>query len=157
MIKRDLAAIGFNKACCREAVASSVPCHTDLDARIRKSQHIEQACNDHELQQLGLLGRYTMMTGCSNASAMNVQGPLIVEEQVDRQILWICKYNPDLQETLSEASDSQPAADDALLEQSFEACKLGLRLVAFHVAFLKLIARPPGSSFLQVNHMNSRS
>lgn len=84
-----------------------------------------------------------------------MQGPTIVEEQIDRFILWICKYNPDLQGSLSKDSGSGHDAEQQLLEESFEACTLGLRLLAFHVAFLKLIARPAGTSFVQVSSYSS--
>ena len=73
-----------------------------------------------------------------------------MEEQLDRQILWICQQNPQLQDALDRPPDAEPRADVNLVAESFEACKLGLRLVAFHVAFLKLIARPAGTSFVQV-------
>ncbi|KAK9867221.1 hypothetical protein WJX84_008701, partial [Apatococcus fuscideae] len=77
-------------------------------------------------------------------------GTLVMEEQLDRQILWICQQNPQLQDALDRPPDAEPRADVNLVAESFEACKLGLRLVAFHVAFLKLIARPAGTSFVQV-------
>ncbi|KAK9843303.1 hypothetical protein WJX74_010075 [Apatococcus lobatus] len=70
---------------------------------------------------------------------------MIVEEGLDRSIIWICKHNPDLQESLSRDPNSE-GPDTELLEQSFAACSVGLRLIAFHVAFLTLIARPGGSS-----------
>ena len=84
-----------------------------------------------------------------------LQGPLIVEEQLDRQILWICKHNPSLQDALDKPPGTKPEADAELVTESFEACKLGLRLVAFHVAFLKLIAKRAQTNFVQVRGLHS--
>ena len=75
---------------------------------------------------------------------------VIVEEGLDRSIIWICKHNPSLQESLMKDPDSG-GADDDLLQQSFAACCVGLKLTAFHVAFLALIARPQGSTLQQVH------
>lgn len=74
---------------------------------------------------------------------------MIVEEGLDRSIIWICKQNPSLQESLMKDPDSG-GADTDLLKQAFAACCVGLKLIAFHVAFLALIARPQGSTLQQV-------
>lgn len=75
---------------------------------------------------------------------------IIVEEGLDRSIIWICKHNPGLQESLMKDPDSGDI-DTNLLQQSFAACCVGLKLTAFHVAFLALIARPQGSTLQQVS------
>ena len=74
---------------------------------------------------------------------------MIVEEGLDRSIIWMCKQHPGLQESL-ELDPASGDSDPELLKLSFAACSVGLRLTAFHVAFLTLIARPQGSSLQQV-------
>ena len=77
-------------------------------------------------------------------------GPLIVGEAVDRSIIWICKRYSGLQKSLMK-SPSCDEADAELLSRSFEAAAVGMKLIAFHAAFLKLVARPEGSTLVQVN------
>ncbi|KAK9845157.1 hypothetical protein WJX84_002851 [Apatococcus fuscideae] len=76
-------------------------------------------------------------------------GNLILEEALDRNILWICKHDPSLQESLSRDPD-RGGADHELLRKSFEASAVSQKLIAFHVAFLTHIARPEGSTLQQV-------
>lgn len=73
----------------------------------------------------------------------------ILDEALDRNILWICKHDPSLQGSLSR-DPVRGGADPQLLQKSFEASAVSQKLIAFHVAFLTLIARPEGSTLQQV-------
>ena len=76
-------------------------------------------------------------------------GMAIAAESCKRQTLWICKHNPALADSL-QLPTSWGGADSELLQQSFEACRVGTRLLAFHFVFLQHVARPAGSSLEQV-------
>lgn len=77
-------------------------------------------------------------------------GSAILDEVLDRNILWICKHDPSLQGSLSK-DPNWGGADLHLLQKSFEASAVSQKLIAFHVAFLTLIARPEGSTLQQVH------
>ncbi|KAK3243807.1 hypothetical protein CYMTET_46556 [Cymbomonas tetramitiformis] len=65
----------------------------------------------------------------------------LIGEILDRQILWICKHDPELAQCLRK-SPQNTDADMKLLQGAFQASKVSLRLVMFHVGFLRLVACP---------------
>ena len=91
-----------------------------------------------------------MSLGTQASHSWRNMGACILDETLDRNILWICKHDPSLQDSLARDPD-RGGADPELLRKSFEASAVSQKLIAFHVAFLTLIARPEGSSLQQVN------
>lgn len=67
----------------------------------------------------------------------------LLEEALDRKVLWMCKKDPGLVKSFQAAAGSAP--DMALLHGSWAGAAVSCRLTAFHVAFLQLVAAPRGS------------
>lgn len=79
-------------------------------------------------------------------------GQAIMMEQLDRMVLWVCKADPTLEQHYNRppimGRGAQP--DEKLLAGSFSGARVALRLTLFHVAFLQLVAAPPGARIQDV-------
>lgn len=68
----------------------------------------------------------------------------MLQEAMDRKVLWMCKKDPDLVKSFGAAPGSP--VDMKLLHGSWVGAAVSCRLLAFHLAFLQLVAAPKGSS-----------
>lgn len=69
----------------------------------------------------------------------------LTSEAFDRNVIWICKYDPAMVKNYKLAG-SRKGVDERLLLSAWEGSKVSLRLLSFHVGFLHLLARPNGVS-----------
>lgn len=130
------------------ALADTFRLHTCAAAQLACFMRDPQQRAKDRTPNLGwLLPLFTLTAGNPQLSWAGMS-MAILDEAFDRKILWICKHKPHLQASLK-APASAPA-DAALLQDSFEACQVSARLIAFHVAFLRHIACPEGMTLAEV-------
>ncbi|KAL4434269.1 hypothetical protein ABPG75_000710 [Micractinium tetrahymenae] len=75
--------------------------------------------------------------------------PVILGESLDRQVLWACKADRSLIDRYR-VDPERGGVDLRLMAGAFEASRVSLRLLMFHAAFLRLVARPEGQSLGEV-------
>lgn len=75
--------------------------------------------------------------------------PVVLGESMDRQVLWACKADRSLIDRYR-VDPQRGGVDGLLVAGAFEASRVSLRLLMFHAAFLRLVARPEGQSLGQV-------
>ncbi|KAK9828625.1 hypothetical protein WJX72_001162 [[Myrmecia] bisecta] len=116
--------------------------HQRLDAFLsRPANRVKSACPS--------LGVLVPLLSVSSKHTWPTAARAIVGESFDRHILWMCQKNPGLAETLAK-NPKAGGVDEELLTKGFEGASVSLRLLAFHVVFLRQVARPPGTTLDQV-------
>jgi len=74
--------------------------------------------------------------------------PLVLSETLDRNVIWLCKAHPELADN-TEISNSP---DHERLKKTFEACKVSLKMMMFHVYFLKKFHNVPDLGVIADNY-----
>lgn len=111
---------------------------------------------DEESRQkrnLPSLGNFIPLLSVSNKFSWEHVAKALVDETQDRNVLWICKEHPKLASLAApEVSNNNNALGVEMdrLTKSFEATQVSLKLLLFHVYFLRKIARPSGASLGKV-------
>eukprot|EP01132_Coremiostelium_polycephalum_P000614 gene614-763_t len=68
-----------------------------------------------------------------------------LEENFDRNVFWVLKKHPELSET-----DPNPTVDSNRPKLVFDCTLVSIKLLLFHVYFLRNVARPAGSSIEEI-------
>lgn len=91
------------------------------------------------------LGLLMPLLSCSPVKhSWSKMSAALLEEALDRKVLWMCKKDPSLVKSFQEPLGSPPHMD--LLRGSWAGAMVSCRLTAFHLAFLQLVAAPKGST-----------
>ncbi|WIA39460.1 hypothetical protein OEZ86_005559 [Tetradesmus obliquus] len=95
------------------------------------------------------LGLLLPLLACSPARhSWAVMAAPLLQEAMDRKVLWMCKKDPRLVQGFQAAVGSGP--DLPLLRGAWPGAAVSCKLMAFHLAFLQLVAAPKGSSLESV-------
>jgi len=93
------------------------------------------------------LGHIYPLLSLSPAHEWSRLGPALVNESFHRAVLWMCKNDTEL---IPKFKGQAAAVDPDFLSRALKASEVTRRLMMFNVAFLRLVACPPGSSLEQV-------
>ena len=104
------------------------------------------------------IGDWIPLISVSNKYTWHHVAKAVIGETFDRNVIWICKQDPTLA-TLADVNkanqnnnnaNTKPGVEQHRLDKSFEASLVSQKLILFHVYFLTRVARPPGTSLVQV-------
>lgn len=95
------------------------------------------------------LGELIPLVCVSQSVGWKDVGPVLIQESFDRSILWTCRDVP----KLARHRQRSDTADMQFLSEVFAAKRVGLRLHAFHVCFLRILGTPAGMNIDRVANM----
>jgi len=105
---------------------------------------LESEENRHK-DKVSSLGEFMCyLTVCPEIEWKDI-APLIVNEQADRQVMWILKDYPHL-----ETDQEIPNTDKVRASVSFDSSIMGIRHILFHYYFIQHVARPLGANISKI-------